>query len=99
MNGLTVTDHAAIRMAQRSVSMGDLELAALIGIEVDNGYLVLAKNCKRLEGDLKVLLNRVRRLEGKRLVSADGRIVTTYHASKRQERRLLRDAPERDLRE
>jgi hypothetical protein len=97
MSYFMVTDHAAVRMAQRGISLGDIELAALIGIEVDGGYLVLAKNCKKLESELKTLLNRVRRLEGRRLISAGGRIVTTYHASKRQARRLLRGTPERDL--
>ncbi len=99
MTAFTVTDHAAIRMAQRGLSLGDAELAALIGTEVDDGYLVLAKNCKKLESELKALLDRVRRLQGKRLVTANGRIVTAYQASRWNERRLLRSAQERDLRE
>ena len=97
MNAFTVTDHAALRMAQRGMSMRDAELAALIGTEVDDGYLVLAKNCKKLESELKALLDRVKRLQGKRLVTANGRIVTAYSASKRRVRRLVRDAYERDL--
>ena len=97
MNAFTVTSHAALRMAQRGMSMRDAELVALIGTEVDDGYLVLAKNCKKFESELKVLLDRVRRLQGKRLVTANGRIVTAYSASKRRVRRLARDAYERDL--
>jgi hypothetical protein len=97
MTAFTPTDHATIRMAQRGMSLGDAELAALIGTEVDDGYLVLAKNCAKLENELKVLLDRVRRLQGKRLVVANGRIVTAYNASKRKARRLLRDAQESDL--
>ena len=31
MTAFTVTDHAALRMAQRGMSMRDAELAALIG--------------------------------------------------------------------
>src|SRR5688572_15141245 len=97
MTAFTVTDHAALRMAQRGMSLGDAELAALIGTEVDDGYLVRAKDCQKLEGELKALVTRVRRLQGKRLVTAEGRIVTAYHASKRQCRRLVRQAYERDL--
>ncbi len=97
MTAFIVTDHAAMRMAQRGISLGDAELAALIGTEVDDGYLVLAKDCQKLEGELKALLERVRRLQGKRLVAAEGRIVTAYHASKRQGRGLVRQAYERDL--
>lgn len=97
MTAFTLTNHAAIRMAQRGISLGDAELAALIGIEVDDGYLVLAKHCKKLESELKALLDRVRRLEGKRLVTAKGRLVTVYHTSKRHARQLLRDAQESDF--
>ena len=97
MNTFTLTDHAAIRMAQRGMSLADADLAALIGTQVDDGYLVLAKNCQKLESELKVLLNRVRKLRGKRLVTADGRIVTAYYASKRRRRQLLRNAQERDV--
>ena len=61
----TMTDHAAIRMAQRGMSLADADLAALIGTEVDDGYLVLAKNCQKLESELKALLNRVRKTPGK----------------------------------
>jgi hypothetical protein len=99
MTAFTVTDHATIRMAQRGMSLRDAELAVLIGTEVDDGYLVLAKNCKKLESELKALLDRVRRLQGKRLVTANGRILTAYYASKRRARRLRRDAQENDLEE
>jgi hypothetical protein len=46
---------------------------------------------------LKALLDRVRKLQGKRLVTADGRIVTAYYASKRRKLQLMRNAQERDL--
>src|ERR1022692_743762 len=38
--------------------------------------------------------NRFRRVVGKRLVVADGKIVTAYHAPKPYQRRLLRSAQE-----
>jgi hypothetical protein len=97
MTAFTMTGHAAIRIAQRGISLADAELAALIGTDVGDGYLVLAKNCQTLESELKALLDRVRKLQGKRLVTANGRIVTAYYASKRRKRRLMRNAQERDL--
>jgi hypothetical protein len=96
MNTLVRTEHAAMRMAQRGIRINDSELIALIGTEVDDGYLVLAKDCQRLDQEMKGFLNRVWRLKGKRLVSVDGRILTAYHASRRFERHLLRNLPERD---
>lgn len=91
---LMLTRHAAIRMAQRGVPVGDAELIPLIGTEVSDGYLVRTKDIQAAERVIKRLLNRIRRLKGKRLVTAEGRIVTAYQATRRQERRLLRHAHE-----
>jgi hypothetical protein len=85
--------------AQRGVSLADAELIILVGTEVSDGYLVRRQDYQRVERELKGFLDRVRRLQGKRLVSANGRIVTVYHASPRRERRLLRNAYECDLTE
>jgi len=97
MTAFTLTDHAAIRMAQRGIPQRDAELIALIGTEVDDGYLVRARDCQVAEREIKGLLQRIRRLQGKRLVTADGRIVTAFQVSRRQERRLLRYSHERNL--
>jgi hypothetical protein len=89
--------HAETRMSQRGLSIKDAELIALIGTEVADGFLVLAQDCQQIERELKGLIDRVRKLKGKRLVVANGRIVTAYRTSQRNERRLLRGAQERDL--
>jgi hypothetical protein len=99
MTGLVLTHHASVRMAQRSVSLQDAELITMIGTEVSDGYLVRAHDCQQIEMQLKQFLDRVRKLQGKRLVIARGRIVTAYQASRRSQRRLLRNAQERDLNE
>ncbi len=90
MSTLTITGHAAIRMAQRAIRIMDAELIALIGTEVEDGYLVRQKDYQQVERTLKELLTRFRLLVGKRLVVADGSIVTVYHATRRQQHRLLR---------
>jgi hypothetical protein len=99
MKPLAVTDHAAIRMAQRGISLKDSDLITLIGTEVDDGYLVTAHDSQRVEHELKRLMDRIRRIRGKRLVVVNGQILTAYHASRRKERRLLRHANENDRRE
>jgi hypothetical protein len=96
-NTLMLTSHAAVRMAQRSINMKDSDLIALIGTEVDDGYLVLAKDCQKIERELKRFLERIWRICGKRLVVIDGQIVTAYHASGKYQRRLLRNVHECDL--
>ncbi len=99
MSTLIPTGHAALRMAQRSIRPKDSELILLIGTRVDGGYLVREKDYQEAERILKELLRRLRRLVGKRLIVADDRIVTAYHASNTSQRRLLRSAHESDLRE
>lgn len=97
MSELTVTRHAVIRMAQRAIRMQDADLIALVGTKVDDGYLMRERDCEVVAHPIKKVLERIRRVRGKRLVVAEGRIVTAFHASRRQQRRLLRNAPEREL--
>jgi hypothetical protein len=91
------TKHAVMRMAQRGIKLKDADLIPLIGTPVENGYLVRAKDYQDIETELKRLLERLRRIIGKRLIIADGQIVTGYHASKKYQRRLLRAAYQSDL--
>ena len=97
MNMLTLTNHAAARMAQRGILPNDAELIVLIGTEVDDGYLVRDKDYQLLELAMKTLLKRFERLVGKRLVTSEGRIVTAYHASKKRQRRLMRSSRDSNL--
>lgn len=88
----TLTNHAAVRMAQRGIMPKDSELIVLIGTEVDDGYVVRTQDYQEVEHALKRFLQRCRRIIGKRLIVTNGRIVTAYHPSKKYQRRLLRDA-------
>ncbi len=97
MTALTITRHAASRMAQRGLSLEDIELIALIGTEVEGGYFVRDKDYQEIERVLKKLLHRFERVVGKRSVVATGRVITVYHASKTCGRRLLRQASESDF--
>jgi hypothetical protein len=96
MNMLALTDHAAMRMAQRNIGIKDAELIMLIGTEVNDGFLVRCKDGVELERLLLELLAGIKRVRGKRLVVADGRIVTAYHSSRYDQRRLLRKVRESD---
>jgi hypothetical protein len=86
----SLTRHAIARMAQRAIRKDDVDLIMLIGIEVEDGFLVRNKDRQAAERELKQLLSQVRRLDGKRLVVEDGRVITAYHACPSKERGLLR---------
>ena len=94
---MMMTKHAKRRMAQRGIKLRDAELIEIIGTPVDDGYLVRTKDCQSAEREIKQLLDRIRRLEGKRLVTANGNLVTAFHTRRREERRLLRRSHQRDL--
>ncbi|MDA8050381.1 MAG: hypothetical protein M0002_10300 [Rhodospirillales bacterium] len=90
---MTVADcsrRAPVRMAQRGIREDDLQLAMLIGTEVEGGYFVRDKNCEEEVRRLKKRIGRVLRLKGVRTVVAGDRVVTTYHAARKKERTLLR---------
>jgi hypothetical protein len=97
MSTLILTRHAAMRMAQRSIPLKDAELIASIGTEVEGGYFVREKDFQEVEREIKSFLDRCCRMVGKRLIIAEGRIVTAYHPSKKQLRQLLRSAHDSDL--
>lgn len=97
MKTLALTQHAAVRAAQRGIAQSDIELIVLIGTEVEAGYFVREKDYLEAEQVVKSFLQRLRRVVGKRVVLASGQIITTYHASDFHGRRLMRRARESDL--
>jgi len=97
MTECDITKHAVQRMAQRSIDEDDLDLIMLIATEVDDGFIVREKDCLAAERKLKALLNKIRRLSGKRVVIDGGRVITAYRACQRTERRLIRGTEERSL--
>ncbi len=92
-----LTRHAIARLAQRAIASEDLEIIALIGTDVECGYLVREKDFQAFERALKQLRDRARRLVGKRLVVDGDRVITAYHAGRSKERQLLRGAEQRTL--
>ena len=97
MTPLKLTPHAVVRLSQRGMADSELELIALVGTEVEGGYLVRRQDVQAVEQTVKRFLDKVRRLAGKRVVIDGERVVTAYHAGRHTERRLLRSAEERDL--
>jgi hypothetical protein len=92
MSTLLPTHHGTVRMAQRGFNMSDAELIAMFGTDVEDGYLVRQADYQEIERVLMKFLEHVRRLRGKRLVVATGRVVTAYHATKSHQRQLLRNS-------
>ena len=97
MSAVELSRHAVLRVAQRGIRPDDLELAELIGTEVDGGYFVRRKDVQAYERVLKKRADQARRLAGKRVVRPGNTVVTAYHAGRSKQRRLLRRGHERSL--
>ena len=97
MGPLQITRHARMRCAQRGLSVEELDLIMLIGSEVDDGYLVRDKDCQEVVRQLKNEIKRVQRVKGKRVVLVNGQIITAFHATKSETRRVLRRSEEQGL--
>lgn len=84
-----ISQHAQLRMRQRTVTMKDLSLICTYGEAVDEGYVMTNKAIEdskhALQGDQ---LLRVERLRGMAAIVKDGVLVTTYRSSRRRLRRL-----------
>jgi hypothetical protein len=95
MNDLQLTSHAIARMSQRSIGRDDIELIAAIGTEVPGGYFVRTKDVQAFVSKRNRECERARQLDGALMVVENGVVVTTYHARKGKERRLLRGKRDR----
>jgi len=90
MTELRQSNHAMTRLAQRGFQHGDIDLILAVGSQVSDGYLLLRSDVQAVERELKIFLARLKRLEGKRVVEVEGCLVTAYHATKDETRKLLR---------
>jgi hypothetical protein len=84
------TVHGMARLNQSGIRPDDRLLILAIATEVESGLIVTQQDYQAFERRCKKLIDQARRLVGMRLVTAEDRIVTAYHASRRQQRRLLR---------
>ena len=90
MTSLSITNHALLRLAQRGFVPSDLELILTLGSEVEDGILVLRSDVKAAEENLRAMIRKLQKIEGKRLVVVNGHLVTAFHASKRETCKLTK---------
>jgi hypothetical protein len=97
MSIIDLSGHATVRLAQRALRTDDVELAMLIGTEVEGGYLVRQRDSDAIARILTQMAERVRRMAGVRIVNEGAEIITAYHTTHRKRQRLLRAAEDRNL--
>jgi hypothetical protein len=97
MLDLHTTTHALARCGQRGIGVRDAELAVLLGVEVEGGFLLMQRQCAAAARNFRCLADRLDRLAGTRVVAEGNAVVTAYRTTRRKQRRLLRWAEERNL--
>jgi hypothetical protein len=99
MTPFELTPHSLCRLSQRGIRLDDLELVPYVGTEVEGGFFVRQRDFQRFEQEAKRLVERARKLVGKRVVVEGERLITGYHACESDQRRLLRTAEQRNIEE
>ena len=97
MASLTITKHAKTRFSQRSISEHDLKLVMIMASEVDDGFMILNRDYKALESEVKRILQRAKRLVGKRFVIEGETVITAYHCNKGKTKTLLQHSRSRSM--
>lgn len=85
---LVFSKHAARRVRQRGLRDRDVELVLDHGTPVaEDGVVLLNQDAEREIARRKQEIQALERLRGCKVVVADGRVITCYHTSNRQQRR------------
>jgi len=84
-----LTRHARCRVRQRGMRENDASFVVRHGTEAGNGYIFTQKDEEEIVRQAKSLMQTARRLRGKYIVCDGGDVITAFHATDRQQHRLL----------
>lgn len=81
-----LTSHARKRMKQRGLRLCDLDLLLSTGDQIGpDAYLMTNEVADREIACLKAEIQHIERLRGKKLVVDGNTVITSYHASRRNQ--------------
>lgn len=93
METFSISNHAEIRMNQRSFRQSDIDLIITFGEQIAPDSIMMTKRrALQLIEDVKSKIQSIERLTNKKLVIEGDTIVTAYHSLKTQQRIDLRKA-------
>lgn len=87
---MNITSHAQQRLKQRGFKPKDLNLIIKHGTETADGYFLRRADVRAVEQDLKRLIERLHKLEGKFVVVDGEDVITAYHPCRKREQRVMR---------
>jgi len=86
---MQLTNHARVRMQQRSMRGEDIALIEIYGTPVRGGYLLRRKDVNKEVALLKKRIHRLERLENRAIIVENNCLITTYPASKSTQKKML----------
>jgi hypothetical protein len=86
---LNMTEHAIGRFSQRGLQNYDAELIMAVGSETSAGFMITEKDLANFERKIKDAMKKVRRLKNKHLIVDGSVIITAYHATRKQQSKIL----------
>jgi hypothetical protein len=92
MEQMQLSLHGQRRASQRGVRRTDLELVREFGTPVKDGFVLHRRDVDRAFADVKRLLHRLEHLVGTYVVEREGTVVTVFHPTKAQRRKLRQGA-------
>ena len=82
--------HAQQRSQQRGMSASDLKFVVMHGTQTKDGYYLCQSDVKSLEAELRKQIGQLHRLSGKFVVVDGDTVITTYHPTKKKQKKIMR---------
>jgi hypothetical protein len=92
MEQMELSLHGGRRASQRGKRRTDLDLVRDFGSPVKDGWVLHRRDVDRAFADVKRLLHRLEHLVGTYVVEREGTLVTVFHPTRAQRRRLKEGA-------
>lgn len=89
-NDMKICTHAQQRSQQRGLSASDLNMVLMHGTQTKDGYFLRKSDVKSLEMALRKKIDQLHRLSGKYVVVDGDTVITTYHPTKKKQKKILR---------
>jgi len=84
-----ITQHADIRMQQRGLCNGQIELVMKHGEPTDDGYVMTKRAVEESIAELKYEIKMLERLRNVNVIDIQGSIVTAYRVNGRRVHRMI----------
>jgi hypothetical protein len=84
-----LSNHAVARARQRGLREQDIEFILRFGTDTGDGVILAVKDTQKIIFTAKRMIDMAERLKNARVVAHSGEVITVFHATRRQQHKLL----------